>query len=73
LAEKTQKSLVEINATINTIVDSVVTTSSEVVQNSKEMEKLLDISSVVDKELRDTTIETMKKVVKNSKLEEFKV
>ncbi len=73
MAEKTQKSLVEINATINTIVDSVVTTSSEVVQNSKEMEKLLDISSVVDKELRDTTIETMKKVVKNSKLEEFKV
>jgi len=65
LAEKTQKSLVEINATINTIVDSVSNTSNEVIQNSKEMENLLEISSIVDKELRDT-IETMKKVVENS-------
>jgi len=66
LAEKTQKSLVEINATINTIVESVSNTSSEVIENSKEMEKLLDTSSKVDSELKETA-EMMNEAVEVSK------
>ena len=55
LAEKTQKSLADINVTIGAIVDSIAMTSSEIVQNSKEIENLLIISSKVDSQLEETT------------------
>ena len=44
LAEKTQKSLGEINITINTIVQSVENVSQRVVQNAQQMEQLVEIS-----------------------------
>ncbi len=44
LAEKTQKSLGEINITINTIVQSVENVSQRVVHNAQQMEQLVEIS-----------------------------
>ena len=46
LAEKTQKSLNEVNVTINTIIQSVVEVSEQVNTNSKEMHQLVEVSSV---------------------------
>ena len=65
LAEKTQRSLVDINATIGAIIDSITLTSDEIIKNSKEIESLLDISSKVDNELKETTT-VMDKAVKIS-------
>ncbi|WP_353663086.1 methyl-accepting chemotaxis protein [Hydrogenimonas sp. SS33] len=45
LAEKTQKSLGEINITINTIVQSVENVSGRVAAGAVEMEKLVEIST----------------------------
>ncbi len=44
LAEKTQKSLGEINITINSIVQSVEDVSARVKQNAESMQKLVDVS-----------------------------
>ncbi len=44
LAEKTQKSLNEVNVTINTIVQSVTEVDNQVSDNSKEMQNLVEIS-----------------------------
>ncbi len=44
LAEKTQKSLGEINITINTIVQSVEDVSARVKENAESMQKLVEIS-----------------------------
>jgi len=66
LAEKTQKSLTDINVTIGTIVDSIAATSDEIIKNSKEIEALLNISSKVDSELKETA-EVMNKAVEVSK------
>jgi len=44
LAEKTQKSLSEINVTINTIVQSVEDVSSKMSSNAESMNKLIEIS-----------------------------
>jgi methyl-accepting chemotaxis protein len=50
LAERTQKSLSEINATVNVIVQSIVDSSTQMNNNSTEMEELAAISmSVGDK------------------------
>jgi len=46
LAEKTQKSLNEVNVTINTIVQSVVEVSEQVNNNSTEMQQLVEISNI---------------------------
>lgn len=57
LAERTQKSLVEINATINVIVQSIVESSEEMSENSKKVEALsYSTTSVEDKinEMADT-------------------
>ena len=55
LAEKTQKSLVDINTTISAIVDSISSTSEEIVNNAKKIESLSSISSKVNEELKITT------------------
>jgi methyl-accepting chemotaxis protein len=47
LAERTQKSLVEINATINVIVQSITDTSGYMNQNAQEVQTLLDLTSSV--------------------------
>ncbi len=50
LAERTQKSLIEINATINVIVQSITESSEQMNNNSKEVEMLsLTASSVEDR------------------------
>ena len=46
LAEKTQKSLSEVNVTINTIVQSVDEVNSQVNANSIEMNKLVEVSNI---------------------------
>ena len=51
LAEKTQKSLSEINSTINTVVQSINSASEEMSENSKEIEKLIDVSLEVGKKI----------------------
>jgi len=46
LAERTQKSLGEVNATINTIVQAVIEVNEKVNTNSNEMQKLVKISNI---------------------------
>jgi methyl-accepting chemotaxis protein len=48
LAERTQKSLTEISATINVIVQSIIEVSSQMKINSDEIESLSQISSGVE-------------------------
>ena len=54
LAERTQKSLTEINATINVIVQAISNANEQMTNNSKDIEKLVDISSDVEKKIEDT-------------------
>jgi methyl-accepting chemotaxis protein len=54
LAERTQKSLIEINATINVIVQSIVDSSEQMSGNSKKVEELATTAFAVEKQLRDT-------------------
>ncbi len=55
LAERTQKSLAEINATINVIVQSTASASDEMSANSKQMEELSTISTEVESKIDSTT------------------
>ncbi|WP_324170446.1 methyl-accepting chemotaxis protein [Sulfurimonas sp.] len=55
LAERTQKSLAEINATINVIVQSTASASDEMSSNSKQMEELSIISIEVEAKIESTT------------------
>lgn len=60
LAERTQKSLTEINTTINIIVQSVADASEQMKNNANNIESLSDISKHVEKNI-NTTVETMDK------------
>ncbi len=60
LAERTQKSLTEINATINVIVQSVTDASEQMKINSHNIEALSDISHNVENNINNT-VETMDK------------
>ncbi|MFA6760383.1 MAG: methyl-accepting chemotaxis protein [Sulfuricurvum sp.] len=51
LAERTQRSLSEINATINVIVQSIMDISTQMSQNSKEVEKLSRSATTVESEI----------------------
>ena len=51
LAEKTQKSLSEINATINVIMQNITEASSEMNQNAKDISSMTETSSEVLKEV----------------------
>ncbi len=53
LAERTQKSLVEINATINVIVQSIVESSEEMSLNSKKVESLSQSASNVEMKINE--------------------
>lgn len=55
LAERTQKSLAEINATINLIVQATNSASQSMSLNSKEMEELAEVSSEVEEKINTTT------------------
>jgi len=54
LAERTQKSLQEINVTINVIVQAIVDTSEQMNKNSKIVENLVDLSTVVEDNINKT-------------------
>ena len=48
LAERTQKSLTEINATINVIVQSIMDVSGQMTTNSQDIQALADLSTEVE-------------------------
>ena len=65
LAERTQKSLSEINATINVIVQSIVDSSNQMNNNSSEIEELATISIQVGDKI-NATVEIMNESTKMS-------
>ncbi len=60
LAERTQRSLTEINATINVIVQSITEASEQMKNNTENIESLSDISHNVENNINNT-VETMNK------------
>ncbi len=54
LAERTQKSLVEIQSTINIMVQSINDSSEQMNKNSKHIQELADISSSVEEKINVT-------------------
>lgn len=54
LAERTQKSLIEINATINVIVQSIVNSSEQMSSNSKKVEELAQTAQEVENRLQES-------------------
>jgi len=61
-AERTQKSLAEINATINVVVQSIVEASSKMSENSTEIQHLASIAESVEHKINDT-VEIVNKAV----------
>lgn len=55
LAERTQKSLSEINATINVVVQAISDTSEQMNVNSHEMEKLIENATEVEADINETS------------------
>ena len=55
LAERTQTSLTEINATINVIVQSIVDSSGEMTKNAKNVRRLADVSTGVENTILSTS------------------
>ncbi len=54
LAERTQKSLTEINATINIIVQSIVDVSGQMSSNSEEIQELANSASEVEMKINES-------------------
>ncbi len=54
LAERTQKSLTEINATINVIVQSIIDVSGQMNSNSQEVQNLANISTEVEEKINNS-------------------
>ena len=55
LAERTQKSLAEINATINIIVQAIMDTSDQMNKNSEDIQALSNTASDVEEKINTTT------------------
>ena len=62
LAEKTQKSLLEINATINVVVQSISDTSADMNSSAKQMLVISDVSSEIESKTA-TTKEAMQQTM----------
>jgi methyl-accepting chemotaxis protein len=58
LAERTQKSLSEINATINVVVQSIIDASDKMTSNSNEIQNLVNIAQDVETKI-DSTVEVV--------------
>lgn len=56
LAERTQKSLVETQSTINVIMQSIMEASSQMNKNSEHIQKLADVSSAVESRINKTLV-----------------
>ncbi len=65
LAERTQKSLAEINATINVVVQSIVEASSKMSENSNEIQELANIAEGVEHKI-NSTVEIVNEAVSAS-------
>jgi len=63
LAERTQHSLSEINATINVIVQSIVDSSEQMGRNAKNIRRLSDVSTGVEATILGTTSVMQESVV----------
>ena len=63
LAERTQNSLTEINATINVIVQSIVDSSEQMNKNAKNIRRLSDVSTGVEETILGTTTVMQESVV----------
>ena len=55
LAERTQKSLAEINATINVVIQAINDSAEHMNKNSKEVEKLMLVSEKVDDRINEVS------------------
>ncbi len=55
LAERTQKSLTEINTTINIIVQAISDTNEQMNESSKNMEKLVSVANDAQQDINETT------------------
>ncbi len=62
LAERTQKSLTEINATINVVSQSISDTSQQMNHNSKEIETLAEVSFDVSSKMEDISSQIIRGV-----------
>ena len=62
LAERTQRSLSEINATIGVIVQSVIDASEHIGSNAKEIESLSDYASNTESEI-NTSVESIERSI----------
>lgn len=67
LAERTQKSLVEINATINVIVQSIANSSEKMTSNSKKVEELVSIAQDVIEKIELMSVSTKEAVSMSDK------
>ncbi|NPA65791.1 MAG: methyl-accepting chemotaxis protein [Epsilonproteobacteria bacterium] len=56
LAERTQRSLSEIDATINIVVQSIVNVSDQMNKNSKDMESLVESANQAGEDINETSI-----------------
>ncbi|MDD3466080.1 MAG: methyl-accepting chemotaxis protein [Campylobacterales bacterium] len=55
LAERTQKSLTEINATISVIVQSIIDSAEQMSKNADNIKNLVDVSNDVESTITDTS------------------
>ncbi|WP_151899379.1 methyl-accepting chemotaxis protein [Sulfurimonas hydrogeniphila] len=62
LAERTQKTLSEINATINVVVQSIIDASNKMISNSDEIQELVTIAQDVEERI-NSTVTTVNKAV----------
>ncbi len=65
LAERTQKSLSEINATISIVVQSIIDTSTQISNNSEEIQELANLAHGVENRI-NATVEIVNKAVESS-------
>ncbi|MDH5464391.1 MAG: methyl-accepting chemotaxis protein [Thiovulaceae bacterium] len=65
LAERTQKSLTEIQATINIIVQAISGSSDQMIRNTENIQKLAEISTTVETRIKEVS-QTMEKATKTS-------
>ena len=75
LAERTQKSLVEIDMSVSTIVQSINDVSDKMGENAKNIENLANISNEVEDKINNTSnaIDLSSKVASNSKEDSIKM
>jgi methyl-accepting chemotaxis protein len=75
LAERTQKSLVEIDMSVSTIVQSINDVSDKMGENAKNIENLSNISSEVEDKINNTSsaIDASSRVANNSKEDSIKM